>query len=752
MKFDLSGIPDNVELDSAQLKTYYDQAFTTNSNDVNIEARRVTAPWDESTVTWDSAHGDYAEMGYNRVIVDNESANCDTPDYPKTCPNDEAKWPQSTSTLTQYAVGDDYQYNNDSATGDTYTWIPRLTEDGYYRVDAHYVQASDRATDAPYTVHYDGGKETYTVDQSAGSERSQWETLDTLFFRAGTAHQVVLGDVSDQAVIADAVRWTRFARGTKKANEQNTWHTFSVRSTVQSWIDGSQPNYGFMLKASDESLGQGGPRYEASEYAYNGESANRPKLFLTYGKPGVELDKPTKIHATGAELNWSAYQDPNADSDSDNIVEYQVHRSVNQHFQPSASTLVAPVDKGTTQYTDTTAEPTPADSDEPFGNAYYYMVAVKTEDGSIIPSPTRLVRLPKAGRVVQIFQGDAADTTLSSGQPDTNHDVLAGEPWLEVGNNSSTYGNARALLKFSDLSSLPSGANILDAELNLWTSEARGSGGIYDLHALSRDFDETSATWNQADASTSWTEAGGDYNDTASDDVPSISNDPKWHRWNAGDIVQQWVNDPASNHGFLVKRQDEAGDGERVLFLSSEAEEENLRPKLTVTYTEETAANTYYAPKTPSRMISGDEYTVEVTVTNTTDKTWPAADYVLSYHWALPDGTDKTTSGNRLETALPEDVSPGEAVTVQAKVKTPIHSDEGNKREAFVLQWDLRNQTDGTWLSKNDEDITTLDQKVMVEDPTSNELGMEKFYQYIREKHRFRLEGDGEPVRRKHSI
>lgn len=417
VKFSLPSELAGQQLDSAQLKLYYDQSFYTNSNDVKMEARPVTTPWDESTVTWNTIGDQYGAVGYNRELVDKS-------DSAKTA--ESGTWPASTnSTYTQYAINQNYQYNNNTTTGAAFTWIPRITENGNYKVEAHYVPASDRATNAPYTVHYDGGQKSFTVDQSAGTE-GVWTTLDTLPFVTGTTQKIVLGDVSDEAVIADAVRLTKYATDTKKAGDQNTWHTFSVRSTVQDWLDGKSKNHGFMIKAADETLGQGGVRYETSEYAYNSESANRPKLILTYGKPGVSLDAPTKIHATGAELNWSAYQDPDGNTTDDNIVEYQVHRSVNQTFTPGPNTLVAPVSPGTTQYTDTTAEPTPADDPDPFGKAYYYMVVVKTKDGSLVPSPTQLVRLPKAGHVVQIFQGSAADTTIASGQPDTNHDTVAG--------------------------------------------------------------------------------------------------------------------------------------------------------------------------------------------------------------------------------------------------------------------------------------------------------------------------------------
>ncbi|MGH3320079.1 MAG: RHS repeat-associated core domain-containing protein [Streptosporangiaceae bacterium] len=120
---------------------------------------------------------------------------------------------------------------------------------------------------------------------------------------------------------------------------------------------------------------------------------------------------------------------------------------------------------------------------------------------------------------------------------------------------------------------------------------------------------------------------------------------------------------------------------------------------------------------------------VEVTLTNTTASTWPAADDVLSYHWAPPDGTDVTTDGNRLETALPEDVSPGETVTVQARVRAPTLSDSANVRAGHVLSWDLRDTATGEWLSES-AGVAPLPQKVAVADASAGQLGLEDFYSY----------------------
>jgi RHS repeat-associated protein len=68
-------------------------------------------------------------------------------------------------------------------------------------------------------------------------------------------------------------------------------------------------------------------------------------------------------------------------------------------------------------------------------------------------------------------------------------------------------------------------------------------------------------------------------------------------------------------------------------------------------------------------------------------------------------------------------------VDVAAALRTPIQSDEGNKRSSYVLRWELRNKLTGQWLSEV-HGIGSLDQNVVVEDPTSDQLGLEAFYQY----------------------
>lgn len=212
------------------------------------------------------------------------------------------------------------------------------------------------------------------------------------------------------------------------------------------------------------------------------------------------------------------------------------------------------------------------------------------------------------------------------------------------------------------------------------------------------------------------------YLDTTAEPTPGESADPvasTYHylvavKTRAGELI------PGPSLAVELPKVGYVIDGAQV--------EGGATPEEAVEFLQTTDA-TYYAPYTPAVMIPGDEYVVDVTLTNTTATTWPAATHVLSYRWTLPDGTDVTTGGNRLETALPTDLAPGDSVTLSARVRTPIQSDEGNKREGFVINWDLLDTATGRWLSESDG-IPPLAQPVTVEDPTSSKLGLEKFYQY----------------------
>ncbi|WP_228473205.1 golvesin C-terminal-like domain-containing protein [Streptomyces cyaneochromogenes] len=736
IKFPLSEIPSGTNIDSARLEMYFDQAHTTGGTDATIGVYRATGAWDETTATWNNTSSLAGELSGTSVQVDDGDAGTTAAT---------GSWPTSGSSLAQYGIGSDYRFNKDTVAGDSYTWQPNLPETASYRVDVHYVAATDRATNAPYTVTGQDGAATYTVNQQSGTN-GVWASLNggsQIDFNKGTAGKVALGDgpaSSTTSVIADAVRWVNPASIVKNAGEYSQWHKFPVTDTVQQWLDGTSVNNGFVLKSTNETSGAlGGPRYEAGDGDYGGETSTIPRLTVTYGKVGTTLNSPTVVHGTGPELSWKAYSNSTGDPDLD-IAEYQLHRSTQQVFTPSAATLVAPIAKTVTAYTDTTAVPTPDSSSVEIGKSYYYQLAVKTSDGQLLGSPTRTVGIPKAGRTMRLIQGTAAsvaDTTLSSATPSTNLDTISrdgvGQKWLSVGNNTptSTTEKTRAVMKFPT-TAVPTTATVLESRLFMWGAETttKTNGAIYELHGLTRDFTETQATWNSAATGTAWTTAGGDFSATVSDTVASVS-DVGRHWWDATSLTQGWTKTPSSNKGAMVKLKDETSTGpqEQTVFLASEAADQQIGPLLRVIYVDSTTEDTYYAPQTPARMTPNSTYTVQFTVTNTTSSAWASGERVLSYTWKLPDGTDVTNGGNQASTAIPA-LSPGSSATIQAQVKTPINSDSGNKRTEYVLGWDVKKVSDGSWLSAGTGGIPALKQNVAVEDPTSDRLGLEKFYSY----------------------
>ncbi|MFE7566110.1 DNRLRE domain-containing protein [Streptomyces sp. NPDC057539] len=731
IKFPLNEVPAGVKVDAARLSMYYDQSHTTNGNVVALEAHRATGAWSESgasPATWSNTSALVGELSGTTVQLDDGDAGTAAV----------GEWPRGTTTGGA-ATNDDFAYNKNVLTGESYTWQPRVPESDTYRVDVHYPAAADAATAAPYTVTHNGGTKNYTVNQTGTG--GVWKALDAaeLSFAKGNAGKIVLGDTGSATTrtLADSVRLVNPAEITKGAWDYNKWHDFPVADTVQKWVSGTAANHGFVLKATDESgtAPQGGPRYEAADgNTYGDETSTYPRLTVTYGAVGTSLNSPTVVHSTGPELSWPAYGNTSGDSALD-IVEYQLHRSTQQAFTPSATTLIAPIASNTTAYTDTTAAPTPDSSSDEIGKSYYYQLAVKTRSGQLLGSPTRIVGIPKAGRTMKIIQAGQTDTTLSSQQPTVNHDGLVSgkaQTWLSVGNNSGTYGKTRAVVKFPT-TSIPTTATVLENTMYMWGAETTSTtnGAIYELHSLTRDFTETQATWNNANSTTPWTTAGGDFSAAVSDTVPQITDEVGRHWWNATGLMESWVKTPASNKGVLVKLKDETTTGpqERTLFLSSEASDPQLRPYMQVIYVDSTTEDTYYAPQTPARMTPNSTYTVDMTVTNTTSSAWADGERQMSYTWKLPDGTDVTNGGNQLSTAIPA-LLPGKSATIQAQVKTPINSDSGNKRNDYTLGWDVKKVADGTWLSAGTGGIPSLKQNVAVEAPTSNQLGLEKFYSY----------------------
>ncbi|MEV1168874.1 DNRLRE domain-containing protein [Nonomuraea sp. NPDC049784] len=532
---------------------------------------------------------------------------------------------------------------------------------------------------------------------------------------------------------------TPAATVTRQPGELSRWHSFDVTQVVQGWLGQEFTSNGLMLKAADESATAkvGGPVYEAAtESVYGGdgyaaETVNTPKLVVTYGLPSVTLKPVTTATSVGASLSWTAYEDPTPQDASDDLVGYELHRTCPSGCelpggvttQTGGGSLVTTLPPDVTSHTDTASGGDPeAVADSQYIHEITYWVVAVLANGKRSPSQEMTVVAPRPGQIATTLYADA-DTMLSSGEPVAGHDQAR----VPVGNTTGALGNTRAVMSFSKFAdAVPADADISEATLSMWGASATGSGTTLAAHRLTTAFTEA-ATWTSP-----WTTTGGDFATPALGSTPAGNTAPGWRRLTVTDAAKAWVADPAANKGLLLKVANEAGTAKQaVSFLSSEAEEPVLRPRLRIVYRDKaTGASTFYVPGTPERLDSAATIELPVVVINTTNETWPATTTAVSYHWKLPDGTDISTPDNQRKTTLGAPLAPGETTVVTVPVKAPTVTGPGtNLAEGAQVVWDVQDTTTNNWKSATHH-LPELPQQIRIDSPTSDLLGLEKFYTY----------------------
>jgi hypothetical protein len=132
--------------------------------------------------------------------------------------------------------------------------------------------------------------------------------------------------------------------------------------------------------------------------------------------------------------------------------------------------------------------------------------------------------------------------------------------FLSVGADAESPKNiSRTLLHF-DLSSVPKDSTILSSRLALWflwTGAGESTQNIQ-AYALKDDGFTSEVTWNKFNGTTPWTTPGGDYLPTPSgEQTVKPSQAYEYIEWGIAPQVEQWVRDPTSNHGILLKSHEE---------------------------------------------------------------------------------------------------------------------------------------------------------------------------------------------------
>jgi len=143
-----------------------------------------------------------------------------------------------------------------------------------------------------------------------------------------------------------------------------------------------------------------------------------------------------------------------------------------------------------------------------------------------------------------------------------------------------------ALIRW-ELSGIPAGSTILSASIRLYVVD--NSTDTFEIYALNRAFSEGQVNYQRAAVGQNWSGLGAtgaaDRGSTVLGVVTAPSTGYNTIDLNAAGVavLQSWLNNPASNFGFIF--QDYADASTNGLdFASSEATNTSTRPRLTITY------------------------------------------------------------------------------------------------------------------------------------------------------------------------
>jgi hypothetical protein len=161
--------------------------YMTNFQDDGVNRHR--SHLSAGRTSWDS-DWDYMQVP-DEIIVDNLNALV------------MGDWPSSITPVGYY--GTDYQWHVPGDGTSTITWISQIPQSREYKVYARWTASSDRATTALYSIVYDGGIYTGTVNQQVNG--NIWSLLGTFSFIEGTSGYVQLSDLANGTVAADAVKF-----------------------------------------------------------------------------------------------------------------------------------------------------------------------------------------------------------------------------------------------------------------------------------------------------------------------------------------------------------------------------------------------------------------------------------------------------------------------------------------------------------------------------------------------------------------
>ncbi len=217
---------------------------------------------------------------------------------------------------------------------------------------------------------------------------------------------------------------------------------------------------------------------------------------------------------------------------------------------------------------------------------------------------------------------------------------------LVVDQSGGGIGNRRTLLRF-DFGSIPVGATINGASLNMQATGQTGSGFDVKIWELTQSWEEglengtaDVANWTDRDSINSWTAAGGDYDPTIVATLNASATGQ--HTWDVTSLVQAWHTGSKVNNGLII-----GNDNTGTSTFTYDSREGATPPELEIYYTVLNDPPTDIVPNFFS--INENVDTTGGISVGTLVASDP--DPGETFTWEVVGGTDQskfTTSGNQL--------------------------------------------------------------------------------------------------------
>lgn len=207
------------------------------------------------------------------------------------------------------------------------------------------------------------------------------------------------------------------------------------------------------------------------------------------------------------------------------------------------------------------------------------LISVAAEEAVYVP-----VEIPRQQYAVDL--PSQSDSNMYAGLVGQNYGNDA-NIWVQTW--ASNY-HRRGIIRF-DLSSIPTDAEVMQANLTVYVVNTHGTARNYGLHLVSqspaRDWVENQVTWNRYKSATNWSSGGGDFAPSASavKSAGSWPGTPYAVTFAVAADVQDFVSNPNRNFGWIIKDENEGMTAQfYVHFASKEHATAGYRPVLHVEY------------------------------------------------------------------------------------------------------------------------------------------------------------------------